>query len=321
MTARPVLPAHGGGLDAAIARHGGCREDWIDLSTGINPRAWPIPDLATECWNRLPDTGDSERLVRAARHHWGFPSRCDVVLAHGVSSLIATLPYIGTPANISIGHPTYGEYATAFGNAGWTFSDDADVRIIVHPNNPDGRLGDRDEILSSHRQLTIIDESFCDTTPEFSLADLAAVDGFVILKGIGKFWGLAGVRLGFAACDSLLADRLRKLLGPWPVSGPALQIGAEALGDGAWINETRARLRRDASRLDALLSTLGFRLEGGTDLFRLYRVGDADAVHEALAKQQVLTRVFDHSTELIRFGLPGSDAAWSRLEEAARGLA
>ncbi len=314
---RPLsLPFHGGGLDAAIARYGGPREDWIDLSTGINPRSWPVPTLSSECWSDLPDKDDSDRLIEAARRHWGFPRQSDVVLAPGVSSLIARLPFIKPPGTVTIRQPTYGEYAFAFLNAGWSSRESGDTQVIVHPNNPDGRLSDRETILAGHRQLTIIDESFCDTEPDLSQVTLASHDGIIILKGIGKFWGLAGVRLGFAACPRPLADRLRKLLGPWPVSGPAVQIGLGSLTDKNWIIASRVRLRCDAVRLDALLSRQGFQPEGGTDLFRLYRVPNAAAVHESLAHQRILVRIFDHSGTWIRFGLPGTEEEWTRLEGA-----
>lgn len=320
MTARPVLPFHGGGLDAAIARYGGHREDWIDLSTGINPRAWPVQALSRECWTSLPDKVASDRLIEAARRHWKLPRHSDVVLAPGVSSLIATLPFIKQPGTVTIRQPTYGEFAFAFASAGWTCCKNGDAQVVVHPNNPDGQLSDRETILARHHRLTIIDESFCDTDPELSHAELASHEGVIVLKGIGKFWGLAGVRLGFAVCTGHLAIQLRNLLGPWPVSGSALQIGLGSLSDGNWIADTRKRLRRDAARLDALLVRNGFHPEGGTDLFRLHRVPNSATVHESLARRRILVRAFDHYGTWIRFGLPGSEDEWTRLEKAVECL-
>lgn len=320
MTEPLVLPFHGGGLDAAVARYGGHRDDWIDLSTGINPHSWPIPPLSPECWTRLPDKVESDRLIEAARRHWKLPRQSEVVLASGVSSLIAKLPFIKQPGTVTIRQPTYGEFSFAFANAGWTSRENGDTQVIVHPNNPDGRLSGRETILARHRQLTIIDESFCDTDPEFSHAELASHEGIIVLKGIGKFWGLAGVRLGFAVCTGPLAVRLRNLLGPWPVSGPALQIGLGSLSNEDWIIGTRKRLRRDAARLDALLVHHGLRPVSGTSLFRLYRVLNASAVHRSLARQRILSRIFDHSGNWIRFGLPWSEDEWTRLEKAVECL-
>ena len=313
---RHVRVFHGGGLDAAVARYGGHREDWIDLLTGINRRSWPIPSLSPECWTSLPDKDDSGRLIEAARRHWNLPRQSDVVPAPGASSLIAKLPFIKQPGTVTIGQPTYGEFAFAFANAGWTRCQYGDTQVIVHPNNPDGRLSVRETIFARHRQLTITDESFSDTDPELSHAELASHEGIIVLKGIGKFWGLAGVRLGFAVCTGPLAIRLRNLLGSWPVSGPALQIGLGSLSDENWIIGMRKRLRRDAARLDSLLSRHGFQPVGGTDLFRLYRVPNATAVHESLARHCILIRIFDHSDTWVRFGLPGAEEEWIRLDGA-----
>ncbi len=286
---------HGGGLDAAIARYGGRREDWIDLSTGINPRAWPVPALSARCWSDLPDKNDSGRLIEAARRHRKLPRQSGIVLAPGVSSLIARLPFIRPPGIVTIRQPTYGEYAFASTNASWTCCENGDTQVIVHPNDPDGRLSDRETILAKHRHLTIIDESICDTGPELSHAELASRDGLVVLRVIGKFWGLAGVRLGFAVCLRPPADRIRKLLGPWPMSGPAVKIGLGSLSDEDWIIDSRERLQRDAARLDSLLSLHWFQPAGGTDPFRLYRVPNASAVHRSLARQRILVRIFNHS--------------------------
>ncbi|MDE0210892.1 MAG: aminotransferase class I/II-fold pyridoxal phosphate-dependent enzyme [Boseongicola sp.] len=320
MTEPHVLPFRGGGLDAAVARYGEHREDWIDLSTGINPRSWPIPSFSPECWASLTDEDDSDRLIEATRRHWKLPRQSDVFLSPEVSSLIGKLPFIEQQATVSIRQPLYGEFAFAFANAGWTRRENGDTRVIVHLNNPDGRLSDRETILARHRQLTIIDESFSDTDPELSHAELASHEGNIVLKGFGRFWGLAGVRLGFAVSTGPLAIRLRILLGPWPVSGPALQFGAGSLGDENWIIDTRKRLRRDAARLDAHLTRHGFRPQGETSLFRLYRVPNAGAVHRSLACQRILRRPFDRSGNRIRFGLPGLEDERIRLEEAVECL-
>ena len=146
MTEPLVLPFHGGGLDAAVARYGGHRDDRIDLSTGINPRSWPIPPVSPECWTSLPDKDDSDRLIEAARRHWNLPRLSDVVLAPGVSSLIAKLPFIKHPGTVTIRQPKYGKFASAIANAGRTSRENGDTQVIVHPNNPDGRLSVRETI-------------------------------------------------------------------------------------------------------------------------------------------------------------------------------
>lgn len=305
---------HGGGLDAAVARYGGIRGDWLDLSTGINPVPYPVGDIRYDAWTALPDTAAVTRLERAARRFWNVPDGAEVVVAPGASALIARIPTLFETGSAFINNPTYNEHEAAFRiHDDWYVTedmDDASLHVFVHPNNPSGRLFEAD-LIGASRQC-IVDESFCDVTPEASHIDLAENSGVVILKSFGKFWGLAGLRLGFAICPAKPAARLRELLGPWPVSGPALEIGARALEDMAWAEAARARLSQDAARLDALI---GAEVVGGTDLFRLYDVGDALAFQDKLARGHVWSRVFPYSDRFLRLGLPAPDR-WDQLEAA-----
>lgn len=307
---------HGGGIDAAAARHGGVRADWLDLSTGLNPEAWPLPALPAEVWTALPDAGAVARAEAAARAFWRVPAGAAVLALPGASAAIARLPGLRPPGVAAIPGPTYNEHARAFAAEGWQVVPEgpATARVVVHPNNPDGRRWTAGEAAEGLAEggLLVIDESFCDVMPEASLIGLAARPGVVVLKSFGKFWGLAGLRLGFAIGDPGLIGALAGTLGPWAVSGPALAVAAQALADGAWAGATRARLAADARRLDALT---GWRVVGGTDLFRLYDVGDAAAVQDRLARARIWSRVFPYSRRWLRLGLPGPDG-WSRLEAA-----
>ncbi|GAA6199673.1 threonine-phosphate decarboxylase [Aquicoccus sp. SU-CL01552] len=305
---------HGGGLDAAIARYGGARADWLDLSTGINPTPYPLPALVASDWTALPDHAAQEALVQAARDLWQVPDGAEVLAAPGASALIARIPALAAPGRVRIAAPTYNEHAASFAAQGWTVIGDglAEARVLVHPNNPDGRLWTARE---ADAPLTVIDESFCDICPGRSLVALAARPGVVMLKSFGKFWGLAGLRLGFAIAAPDTIARLSDLLGPWPVSGPALRVGALALRDTGWAETTRARLARDAARMDALAIRRGAKVAGGTDLFRLYRVDDAAAWRDRLARHHVWSRIFPYSQNLLRLGLPPAEG-WARLEAA-----
>jgi cobalamin biosynthetic protein CobC len=313
----PPLPEprdHGGGLDAAMARFGGCRTDWIDLSTGINPVPYPLPGFTADDWTRLPDLDATAALEGAARRFWDVPARCRVLAAPGASALIARIPALAPAATVRILTPTYNEHAAAFRAQGWTVTGGpgAEARVLVHPNNPDGRVFSASDM---DAPLVVIDESFCDTMPDRSLMAHADRPGCIVLKSFGKFWGLAGLRLGFAIGDPALVDRLSDMLGPWPVAGPALRAGTVALGDAAWADATRARLVQDAARLDALVTARGAQIVGGTPLFRLYRVGSAAEWQDRLAHQHIWTRIFPYSDTLIRLGLPGP-ADWDRIEAA-----
>lgn len=317
---------HGGGLDAPVAQFGGLRREWLDLSTGINPVPYPIGEITQSSWNELPDRDANDALVSAARLFWSVPDAATIIPASGASALIAAMPRLHDGSQTGTAYiptPTYNEHAAAFENHGIKVSDvnsSAPFRVFVHPNNPDGRLWRNAEISSPGALLTVIDESFCDVTPAQSHIARATEPGVVILKSFGKFWGLAGLRLGFAIAhpDTVAATEtnpsLRDMLGPWSVSGPALTIGTNALRDTAWAMQTRERLHKDAARLDTLMARHGA-LIGGTDLFRLYDVGNATSFQERLARHRIWSRVFPYSEGWIRLGLPAPQA-WPRLEAA-----
>ena len=303
---------HGGGVDAALTKYGGMRENWIDLSTGINPVPYAFDAFSPDAWTALPDRNANDDLITAARKFWSVPERADILAAPGASSLIANMPRLAPKGSVAIPTPTYNEHAAAFDLAGWSQTGTTTAQVVVHPNNPDGRLWTADQI---DAPLRIIDESFCDVMPQNSLIQMAAKPGTVVLKSFGKFWGLAGLRLGFAIGDPALIARLKDFLGPWPVSGPALQIGAQALSDQQWATDTRTRLANDATKLDTLMANSGANIVGGTTLFRLYDVDDAAAWQDRLAQSHIWTRVFPYNKRWLRLGLP-HPMDWSRIKDA-----
>ena len=321
---------HGGALDTAMARHGGTRADWLDLSTGINPVPWPVPELPPEAWTRLPDRALLRDCLAAARTCYRVPDHAAIVAAPGTQAILQWLPHLFPGRDASVVEPAYGEYAETFRLAGRAVtgiaslrseSGEATVVIAGHPNNPDGRLvaaADLQAVLALGG-TAVIDEAFGDVAPEASLVPLAGVPGLVILKSFGKFFGLAGLRLGFAIGAPETMDRLQALLGPWAVSGPALEVGGRALGDAAWIAATRLRLAADRSRLEALLAAQGFSAVGGTDLFVTVRHERAGAIREELAARHILVRGFSHSPDWLRFGLPADEGQFARLGDALAG--
>jgi len=304
---------HGGGLDAAAAAFGGSRADWIDMSTGINPNPYPVPQLTADAWTALPDQAAADRLSAAARRFWRVPDTAGVLAAPGASALIARIPALAPAGHVAIDMPTYNEHAAAFRAHGWQVNAGPShaARVVVHPNNPDGRWTDPARL---DAPLTVIDESFCDIAPQQSLIAHAAKPGVIVLKSFGKFWGLAGLRLGFAIARPETLAPLADWMGPWPVSGPALAVGAAALDDNDWATATRTRLNEDAARLDTILTGRGAVLVGGTPLFRLYSVDDALAWQTRLAKIRVWSRIFPYSARYLRLGLP-PDHGWSRLND------
>ncbi|MXU64045.1 threonine-phosphate decarboxylase CobD [Oceanomicrobium pacificus] len=311
---------HGGGLDAAMARFGGARSDWLDLSTGINPVSYPLPALDTEVWTRLPDSAAQERLLRAARAAWTAPAGAALLPAPGTSALIARLPALDDPGTVWIPGPTYSEHARSFRAAGWTVAEgdtcpaNATAAVLVSPDNPTGRIWAADDL--PDLPLRILDLSFADLEATPALMAEAARPGTIILRGLGKFWGLAGLRLGAAVGDPDLLDRLGQMLGPWPVSGPALAVGTAALEDHDWITATRARLAADSARMVALLARHGLNRIGGTALFHLCEHAESKQLFTRLARQHILTRPFAHTPTWLRIGLPGPEADWARFDAA-----
>lgn len=325
---------HGGDLGAAIARFGGVAADWIDLSTGVNPVAYPAGPIPSAAWSQLPQAAGSERLLIAAARAYGVAPENRIIAAPGASALIAWIPRLwpvqaalhATAPAAAIVSPTYNEHAAAFAAAGWLVAAAPDLSaaaadaalVVVNPNNPDGRSWRPSDLRAAARErpLTVIDESFVDPTPNLSAAAAPLADNVIVLRSFGKFYGLAGLRLGFAIAAPATADRLAAAMGPWSVSGPALEIGAQALADDGFAHAARLRTDRDSRRLDAVAARAGWRLVGGTALFRLYDTPDAAATRDALAARHIWSRRFPYSPRWIRLGLPAPDD-WGRLEAAA----
>lgn len=315
---------HGGNLDAAIASFGGRPEDWVDLSTGINRVPYGMPELHPSVWQRLPTKGDIQRLLDVARR--AYATRAAILPVAGAQAAIQLIPQLRPAGHAGVLSPTYNEHRAALEAHGWAVVsanklgdlEGLDLAVVVNPNNPDGRLHTRDALfdLAKRVGLLVVDESFMDATPEMSLAPLAGECGLVALRSFGKFYGLAGVRLGFAigATDDIL--RLTELAGPWNVSGAAIEIGRIALADTRWASATATRLHADAKRLDELAERSGFELVGGTALFRLYDCNDALLSQNRLAERHVWSRIFPWSQRLVRLGLPGPEREWQRVESA-----
>ena len=304
---------HGGRIDAAIAHYGGTRKNWIDLSTGIAPTAYPLPAMTAEDWTALPDSGAQDALIDAARRFWNVPDTADILPVPGASVAIAQLPRLLPHGTVRISGPTYNEHAAAFETHEWTVSEAGacTAKVMVHPNNPTGHLWQPADVESD---LCIVDESFCDVTPDQTMVPaLANQPSLVILKSFGKFWGLAGLRLGFVIAAPDRIAHLRNWIGPWAVSGPALRVGAHALNNPDWADAQRARLQTAADRLDRAFVPHHAELVGGTSLFRLYETPNAQELYTRLAQAHILTRTFPYNSNWIRVGLPPEDA-WDRLE-------
>ncbi|TPN34060.1 threonine-phosphate decarboxylase [Mesorhizobium sp. B2-3-3] len=327
---------HGGSLGRARALFPNALLPFVDLSTGINPHSYPLFDLPATSLSRLPETGRGRELTEIAASTYGAPSPANVVAAPGTQILLPRVASLIRPGKALVLGPTYAEHARAAAIAGHEVSGvsdfaalaDADLAIIVNPNNPDGRVIERDRLLvlaaglRARGGLLVVDEAFMDVGPrEHSLAGDVGQGGIVVLRSFGKFFGLAGVRLGFALSDTPTVDLLETQFGPWAVAGPALENGIRALADIGWQDAMRISLAEASARLDALFGRFGVSVAGGTTLFRYLGLADAAGLFSALGEHGILLRHFSDRPHVLRAGLPGSDEEWRRLEFALAGWA
>jgi len=325
----PEAIVHGGNLDEISRLYPDAPRPWIDLSTGINPIAYPIPPLPMEAWSRLPTKADEQALVVAAARRYGVRAPATIVAAPGTQALLQILPRLRPSGSVAVLAPTYEEHALCWRGCGHRVQlvdevdalAEADVAVVVNPNNPTGRNLPRETLavlagrLAQRGGLLVLDEAFADLIAGVSLvAELPP--STLVLRSFGKTFGLAGLRLGFAIADEHLAKRLRAELGPWAVSGPALAIGTAALIDDGWLSDARKRLVTDNRCLDALLIAAGCRIVGGAPLFRLAEHAGAQTLADRLARHGIHVRRFPYNAAWLRFGLPGSKAEWQRLEAA-----
>jgi len=321
---------HGGRLQQAAQRYGIPRDRWLDLSTGINPVGWQGTTVSRDSWIRLPEEEDG--LLHAAQAYYGAANLLPV---SGSQAAIQTLPRVRPRSRVGVPALGYNEHAHRWRQAGhdvvplapgeFAFSlGGLDVLVVSNPNNPTGERFAPSQLLEWHAHLSsrggwlVIDEAFIDTTPENSVAGCTERAGLIVLRSLGKFFGLAGARVGFVFSSPALAQSLQEWLGPWTIAGPSRLVAKAALEDRGWQELTRQRLRGEGRRLAATLANHGLKPTGGCDLFQWVARPDAPAIHESLAQQGILTRCFGGPAPSLRFGLPAMQTDWQRLEGALR---
>ncbi len=324
--------AHGGRIGEARRRFPDAPEPFLDLSTGINPVAYPTPRLDDAVWRRLPEPETLDALQRTAARAYRISDPAMVVAAPGTQILISMVPHLLRQRSATILAPTYGEYLAAWHNAGIparevTRFDDLGHHgavVVCNPNNPDGRrlpitsLLALADALAQQDGTLIVDEAFADFDADLSLAPALPHPALIVLRSFGKAYGLAGIRLGFALTAPAMAHRIRTAMGPWAISGAAASVGATALADADWRDRTLAWLTDESARLDRLLQSAGLRVLGGTVLFRLAESDEAACLVDRLGHAGILVRGFEAHPNWLRFGLPADQPAWERLEKALR---
>lgn len=320
---------HGGDIRAAARRYGIPEDQWLDLSTGINPDPWPLPSPPRESWARLPEADDG--LEAAAARYYGT----DQLLATpGSQAALQWLPTgLAVPGRVGIMQPGYAEHAHAWRAAGHEVVavppegprnlDGLGALVVIQPNNPTGTVLPREQLtawwqtLAARGGTLVVDEAFADSGHAKSMAPEVGAPGLVVLRSLGKFFGLAGLRVGFCLAPTEVRTALSRHLGPWAVNGIGRWAATRALSDRAWQDAARQRLKQDADRLDRLLSSVGLTASGACPLFRWVPHPDATAIEEHLARAAIRVRRFDEPTAL-RFGLPATESQWQRLIDALK---
>jgi cobalamin biosynthetic protein CobC len=318
---------HGGQPPVGAAEDG---SDWLDLSTGIAPSAYPFTPPPAQAWRSLPRQAEEQAALTAAACYFGLTGEEEICSGPGSQALLQLLPRLLPTAPAAVLAPTYNEHAHRWSVAGHKVEEIpaiADLSgpcrylVVVNPNNPSGAIQGREELLrlademAAREGYLIVDEAFCDLRPDVSVAPEAGRPGLLVLRSFGKFFGLAGLRLGFLLGPAPLISSVRQHLGPWPVNGPALDVAAQAYDDRAWIAGHRKALAEQAEKLRQLLSEHGH-IVGGTDLFVLLQSDNSPAIRDRLAAGRIHVRDFAEHETWLRFGLPGDEAAWRRLEDA-----
>ena len=306
---------HGGNIDFASARYGFASGDMLDLSTGISPFVYPLPPINVDALQPLPTATAHDACITASRHAYGVPEQLAITAGAGTQAFLQIIPRLVKTGTVWIRQPTYNEHVHCWADAGHhivdgdIMPDEADHAVVVFPNNPTGdRYADLVSLASDIERkggLLVIDGAFLDNAEGANLlVDLSVFSCVIHLRSFGKFFGLAGVRLGFAIASQIHSDSMAGILGPWAINNVALIAGSTALRDDAWIANQKGTLERQSAELAKMLTNANLEIIGGTLLFQTIRDADAVSLHKHLAKAGIWARVYREWPDLMRFGLP-----------------
>lgn len=325
-------PVHGGNLEAAQRRWPMAPQPWLDLSAALNPTPWPLPEIPARCFQSLPDPHYSNLQQAAARYY----QQSSLWPTSGSQQVIECLPQLRPRSVVAVPTIGYAEHEWCWRKAGHQvvhYQDDqieshldhCDVLVVINPNNPTAALVSSETLLRWHQTLQtrggwlVIDEAFIDAYPlaeqqRLSMASIAQQEGLIVLKSVGKFFGLAGIRSGFVLAAPELINLIKSYLGPWQVSGVSAYLTEQLLQDTQWHEDSRLKLAQHSSALVQMLIPFG-QVIGQTPLFVTLAHPKAQQMQQSLAKQGIWVRLFEH-LGWLRFGLPATTEQCRRLIQA-----
>jgi len=321
---RRVPRAHGGNIYQAARQYGIDAEKLIDFSSNVNPlgpssMARRAAKRSLSFIDRYPDP-DMTDLRRAIARYFGIKPE-QVMCGNGSNSLIHLIPRVFRPRKIFIPIPTFSEYASAAADAGsevvtlslkerdgfrldpvetaFAFRG-VDMAFLCNPNNPTGQLIPKADMLEimryshEHGIRLVIDESFMDFIGSESIVKEAVQASNVIcLRAFTKFFGMPGLRIGYAVSDEATVAALREGQEPWSVSIPAERAAIAALNDWGHIKKTLRLIEKERSRLlDALRLLPGVETFPGAANFLLIKCVSVDthALRQKLGSRGMLVR-------------------------------
>ncbi|MCI2284082.1 threonine-phosphate decarboxylase CobD [Colwellia sp. MSW7] len=328
---------HGGQLQQVAKQYNIPAENWLDLSTGIAPFSYPIPSIPEKVYQSLPQT--SSDLKTAAKRYYNADN---LLVTNGSQAIIKLLPTLWRKKNplsttVYLPEQGYKEHALAWQTAGFTVYwyknelleqepiENNTVLVIINPNNPTGQLYSQStlikyqEKLEKSNGLLVIDEAFIDVvSPSHSMSHTInsnsnTINNTLILRSFGKFFGLAGIRIGFLIGSETWIEKFNDQLGPWQVNGPAQFIAQSALSDYQWHEQQKQKLQLLSADLRTIL-TKSIPSEyinkiTGTDLFQTVYFTEstetksrAENYYASLCQQAVYARLTDDK-QALRFGL------------------
>ena len=340
---------HGGDIASAAKTYAIAAGEWLDLSTGINPKAYPVETVPVAAYQRLPYICDD--FYAAVEHYYRSSQGLAVA---GTQSVIQQLPQLLSRQRILLAEPGYAEYAWQFArqgflchsyNTAYAATAEAEIQaaleedncqhlLVINPNNPTAMRFSPQRLRSWAGMLAqpcylVVDEAFIDLTPDQSLLGETLPDNVIVLRSFGKFFGLAGLRLGFVFCAEPLREKIAAAQGPWAVNGPAQHIARQALWDAAWQQQAREDIEDfcDFTRqvFQRLLIDAEMISEADAGLFLSYQLPrkKAELLHDALARQAVLTRLLpvNEQRAWLRIGVANhmNPAVVKHLRQAVAG--